>query len=235
MEFDNIIYINNFSPIGGTESFVYYLCRKYKDYDIAVIYNSGDENQINRLKKYVRVIKYNGQKIKCNVAIFNYKTDMADYIDAKEYIQIIHTDYLKQGLTFNKHPKINKFYGVSEAVCKSFKEYTGYDIELCYNPIILDKPKKKLKLVSATRLTKEKGRDRMEILGRILNQSGIPYVWEVYTNSQNFINNKNIFYKKPRLDIIDELYNADYLVQLSDPRRTVMAILLLKHFQLGLQ
>ena len=216
LNFDNIIYIHNFNVIGGTESFCYYLCRKYKDFDIAVVYKNGDEKQVNRLKQYVRVIKYNGQNFKCKKAFFNYLTDIIDNIQADEYIQIIHTDYQKQGLIYSKHPKINRILGVTQIICDSFKDYTGYNCELAYNPIELDKPKKVLHLISATRLTKEKGRDRMIQLGKLLNEAKIPYLWTVFTNDYKNINNPNIVYMSPRLDISNYIADSDYLVQLSD-------------------
>lgn len=212
----NIFYIHNFNSIGGTESFLYYLCKKYQDQDITVYYKTGDRNQIERLKKYVRTKKYNGEKIVCEKAFFNYVTDIIDNVEAKEYIQIIHTDYKEQELIFFKNKKINKYLGVSKVVCDSFKEYTGLDIELCYNPIIIDKPRKVLNLISATRLTAEKGRDRIVALGRLFDENNIPYLWTIFTDDVNKIKNPNIIYMKPRLDITDYIANADYLVQLSN-------------------
>ena len=94
----NIIYIKHLTLIGGTESFIYYLIKKYKDYDITVFYKSGAPEQIDRLSQYARVRKYVGQKIKCEKAFFNYTTDIIDNVEAEEYIQIIHTDFKEQGL-----------------------------------------------------------------------------------------------------------------------------------------
>ena len=120
------------------------------------------------------------------------------------------------------HPKITKYIGVSQRVCDSFKELTGIDCELCYNPLSLDNPKKILHLISATRLTKEKGKDRMIKLGQFLNNAGIPYIWDVFTNDTLEINNPNIFYRKPVLNIVDYIVAADYLVQLSDNERFLL-------------
>lgn len=213
---NNIFYIYNLNLIGGTESFLYYLCRKYQDYDITIYYQIGDINQINRLRQYVRVKKYDGEKIQCKKAFFNYNLDIIDNVDAKEYIQILHTDYKEQKMFFRPNPKITKYIGVSKVVCNSFKEYTGLDCELCYNPIIIDKPRKVLNLISATRLTAEKGKDRMIKLANLLEQNNIPYLWTIFTDDTKFINNPNMVYMKPKLDITDYIANADYLVQLSD-------------------
>ena len=52
-------------------------------------------------------------------------------------------------------------------------------------------------------------------LGEELNKAEIPYLWTIFTNDKKEIDNSNIVYMKPRLDIIDYIANADYLVQLS--------------------
>lgn len=212
----NIFYIYNFNSIGGTESFLYYLCKKYQDLDLTVYYERGDKKQIERLKKYVRVKEYHGEKIICEKAFFNYTTDIAENIKAKEYIQVIHTDYMEQKMEFKVNPKITKYIGVTQIVCDSFKKYTGYDCELCYNPIVIDKPKKVLNLISATRLTNEKGKGRMIKFAKLLEENNIPYLWTVFTDDINAIDNPNIVYMKPRLDITNYIANADYLVQLSN-------------------
>ena len=37
----NVFYVSNFNVIGGTETYIYELTRKYKDLDITVIYKTG--------------------------------------------------------------------------------------------------------------------------------------------------------------------------------------------------
>ena len=212
----NIIYVKNITEIGGTESFIYYLVKKYRDYDITVYYKSAAPKQIERISKYALMKRYVGQKIRCEKAFFNYTTDIIDNVEAEEYIQIIHTDYKEQGLFFSPHPKIDRFMAVTKIACESFKAYTGLDCEVCYNPIAVDKPKKVLNLVSATRLTKEKGADRMVKLANELDRKGIPYLWIVFTNNLTKIVHPNIICVPSRMDIFKYIANADYLVQLSD-------------------
>ena len=215
IEVKNVFYFANLNVIGGVESFFYYLVRKYNKNDIIVYYQTGDIQQIKRLHKYARVKRYDGQKIICEKAFFNYNLDIINNVTADEYIQIIHADYKTQNIEPNLHPKINKYIGVSKEACNSFKEITGQDIELCYNPVVLDKPKRVLHLISATRLTKEKGKERMIKFAKMLDKAKIPYLWTVFTNDINAIDNPNIVYMKPRLDISNYIADADYLVQLS--------------------
>ena len=213
----NILYFQNLNSVGGCESWMFYMIKKYQDHDIVIVYQKADPKQLERLKKYARCIKFTGQRIKCEKAFFNYNPNIIDYVDAKEYIQVIHADYkVQSGLANFTSPKITKYIGVSKLACKSFTEVTGKSCELCYNPIILDKPKKVLRLISATRLTPEKGRPRMAKLGQMLDNAGIPYLWTIFTNDTNAIKNPNIIYMQPRLDISDYIASSDYLVQLSD-------------------
>lgn len=212
----NIFYFRYINAIGGIESFFYYLAKKYKDWDITIYYMDGDKKQIERLKKYVRVKKYKGEHIVCEKAFFNFNLDIIDNVEAKEYIQIAHGDYKAMGIMPNTHPKLTKYLGVSKQVCDTYKEVTGHDTQLVYNPIEIEKPKKVLNLISATRLTKEKGKDRMIKLMELLDNAKIPYLWTIFTDDRNVINNPNVAYMKPRLDIINYIANADYLVQLSD-------------------
>ena len=56
-------------------------------------------------------------------------------------------------------------------------------------------------------------------LGQILNNANIPFIWDVFTNDTVKINNPNIFYREPTLNISNYICNYDYLVQLSDNER----------------
>lgn len=213
-EYNNVFYFANINSIGGVETFFYYLSKVHKD--MVVYYSNGDLKQIERLAKNIEVHKYNGEKIKCNRFFINYNLNIIDNVIANEYIQIIHADYKALGKRPNIHKKITKYIGVSKVACESFKELTGIECELMYNPVIPDSSEKCLLLVSATRLTEEKGKDNMIALGNKLNVLGRPWLWLIFTNDTNVIRNDNIIYMSPRLDISSYLEKADYVVQLSD-------------------
>lgn len=53
-------------------------------------------------------------------------------------------------------------------------------------------------------------------LANALDNTGIEYIWYVFTNDTNAIKNPNIIYMEPRLDVYKWLSHSDYLVQLSD-------------------
>ncbi len=215
-EFDTVFYFYHINQIGGIETFFYQLAKQFEDRDITIIYKKADREQLKRLQKHIRTIKYREQKIKCKKAFFNYTIDIIDNVEANEYVQIVHADFHKITYKPNIHPKINRYISVSELAGKSFKELTGIECEVIYNPYKVEKAKKPLILISATRLTEDKGKGRMITLGEKLNKAEIPYLWLVFTNDKNAIENPNIVYMKPRLDILNYISGADYLVQLSD-------------------
>ena len=66
---ENAFFVNDFNVIGGVESWMYYLARKYRDRDIVVFYKTGHPDQIERLRKYVEVRKFDpGEEIRCRRA-----------------------------------------------------------------------------------------------------------------------------------------------------------------------
>lgn len=215
MNLDTAFYFYNINSIGGIETFFYNIAKQFHGRDITIIYNMGDINQIERLKKYVRVVKYNGQRIKCNKMYYNYNSNIIDNVDANEHIQILHGDYIAIGGLPVQHEKITRYISVSEVVRDSFKKLTGKDSDVIYNPYKIEKPKRVLRLISATRFTHEKGERRYRQLAEMLDNSGIPYQWHIFSDS-NKIHSPNIIYVSPRIDILNYIADSDYLVQLSN-------------------
>ena len=144
MVYNNIYYFYYLSDIGGTETFLYELSKKYKNLDLTIVYRYGNEKQINRLKKYVRCIQFTGQKIKCKRAFFNYGIDIIDSVEAQDYCFVIHADYKDQmergQLTkIPEHSKLNRYIAVSKRAADSFHAITGKTVEVCYNPFTIEK------------------------------------------------------------------------------------------------
>ncbi|MBQ6546482.1 MAG: glycosyltransferase [Bacilli bacterium] len=220
MKYSNVYYQEYLVAIGGVETFMYELARKYCDRDLTIIYSGGDPEQIKRLKKYVRCIKYNGEIIECDKAFFNYSVKIIDNIKAKEYIQIVHADFLDKSLYPKYKPmlsdKVQTYYGVSKNNAKSFEKLTGRKIGVAYNPITIDPQPRLLRLIAPQRLTSEKGGNRLEYLVKELDKSGLFYQLEIFSNDKLTINSPNVIYREPTLDIRRHIANSDYLVLLSD-------------------
>ena len=217
----NVFYFKDINSVGGVESWFWYLSKLYKN--MVVYYKNADAEQIERLSQNIEVHKYkDGEIIECDNFFCCYNPDIIENVKAKDYFHIIHCDYKQVKFSPILNPKFNKYIAVSKLAGESFKEITGIDYELIYNPVVIDIPKiekyndEKLHLISATRLTKEKGLERMQKLAKLLYENGIDYEWEVYTNRKRQIIGNNVIYKETKLDITEEIAKADYLVQLSD-------------------
>lgn len=202
-------------PLGvGVESYLYYMSKLY---DIEVYYSEANIEQVKRLSKNIPVHKYTGKPIECDRLFSNYKFSATT--TAKEKYHIIHYDPLNVGFG-TTYEDGWKYIGVSKVACKGYKGITGHDIELIYNPVPIDKIKrkkpKKLTLISATRLTSEKGASRINKLGNLLDKAGVDFIWHIYTNKRIAFDSKNIIVHEQTLDIHKEVAKASYLVQLSD-------------------
>ena len=51
----NAYYFRSINAIGGIESHLYYISKKYQDLDITVFYVDGDKHQISRLKLIITI------------------------------------------------------------------------------------------------------------------------------------------------------------------------------------
>lgn len=218
MKYVNVFYFHTLNSIGGIETFFYQLGKKYgKDFDITLFYRNGDPAQVKRLSEVVRVKKYrDGNIIKCKRMFACFNTDIIDNVEADEYFQMLHGDYTSLGVYPTEHPKLKKWISVSEVVRDAYKRGKGEDSIVSYNPFTPVKPRKVLNLISATRLTPDKGFNRMEALAEALEQADIPFIWTVYSDSGRAFRSQNVIVRPPRLDIVDFIANADYFVQLSD-------------------
>lgn len=215
----NIIYMPNISPLGGIETYVYELVKKYHDLDIAVVSKVCDLNQKRRIEKYCKVYIHTNQRIECKVAIINYDQSIINYIneDAEIY-QTFHADYTNPIYETKPkpNPRIKEYIAITKYLQDKMSKLLNVDnVRLNYNPLTIDN-EQTIILVSATRLHKNKGKDRMQRLATELDKAGINYLWYVITNDVGGIQSPNVIFIKNRLDINKFLSQATYVVLLSD-------------------
>ena len=200
-------YIPFFNHIGGIESWIYYISKLYgSNRDITVYYVNGDEKQIDRLLPLIKVKKFYYQEIDCDIAIFAFTPqdkEIECFKAKKERIQFIHACYsiAYKIKNFEKNPLIDRYIAVSQTAADDFYKISGLMPEIIHNPIYIEKPKKVLRLISATRITEDKGSiwEKMQIFARKL----------IKTDIKGFVT------MPPELKIIDYIADADYLVQFS--------------------
>lgn len=230
---ENIFYFKKISAIGGTEQFLYEIAKKYHKYDITVFYDEADEQQIKRLRNYVRCRKrIKGRSVKCRKAFFNFNIDMIDDVEADEYIFVSHAIYQELGYKPPiNNPKITKCIGVSLYSTEMIKKYAELigcevDAECCYNPLTIEPARKVIHLISATRLEDNtKGGNRtlklIDALDKYSREHKRNYIWHIYSNKVNkAIESPNVCLMKGRTDIRPYIADSDYLVQLSNDMET---------------
>lgn len=226
-----IIYNTNPLQFGGIDTFDYNFCKKLRDkFDITFLYKQGNLETIDRLKNLeIEVEKYDeDKKYICDICLCaSAWGGYPDTVIAKtgRYIQMVHADYIRAkevDFEYKKWVKTTEHVGVGQHVCDVFKElYPNEKITKIYN-LLDDKQDTKpiLKLVSATRVSKEKGYNRMLKLAKALKQTGIKFRWIIFTDldlySQKPFNMEEFVYMKPTHDLFDYIAEADYGVQLSD-------------------
>lgn len=226
-----VLYHTNPLKFGGVDTFDYNFCKRMqKKYEIIFLYKEGESSTIDRLSKLgITVEEYKKNKIYwCDICLLSsawggYPENV--FAKSGRYIQMVHADYKQNNLidfTYKKWHKTTEHIGVSDQVCKSFKElYPNEKITRIYN--ILDDTQKThpiLKLISATRLSKEKGYNRMLKFAKVLKEKGVRFRWTIFTDldlyNQSPIKMDEIVYMTPTRDIFDYIDEANYGVQLSD-------------------
>lgn len=219
LELDVVIYHTYLAKVGGIESWLYYIAKKYNVGQITVMYAQADQEQLKRLEPYVRTIQYTGQPVKCNKIIFTMTVNVVPdlYYNAAQRYVIVHCNYTKKFMyEYAEIPNMDKIYAVSDLARDSFKKLQEQEVFTLYNPVEIDPPKKLLKLISATRLTEEKGLSRIIQLSEELDRKGLPYIWLIFTDRPPEKVSKNIILMQPRYNMSDYISQADYGVQLSD-------------------
>ena len=219
---DIVFYISNLNIIGGVEQWMYYIAKIYGDRDITLYYKTADSKQLRRLSRYnIPIEKYIPQKgINCRLLIVCYDTKILNSkkVRAEKIVEFVHCDfkYYKGKPIF--HKRVDEYYACSNLARDSFIELTGIDCETMYNPVEVNKPKKLLKLISPTRLAKDKGKiwERMELFAKELKKNKIPFIWYVFTDREVPTEINEFVFIKPTLDILDYINDCDYLVQFSD-------------------
>lgn len=226
-----ILYHTNPLQFGGVDTFDYNFCKKMRDkYNILFLYKDGNLDTIRRLQKLnIEVEKYNRNKrYVCDICLLaSAWGGYPETVIAKtgRYIQMIHADYIRAketGFVYEKWSKTTEYVAVGKHVTSVFKKlYPKEKVTTIYN--ILDDRQEThhvLKLISATRVSKEKGYDRMLKLAQALKEHNIKFRWIIFTDlelyQQKPFDLEEIVYMKPSHDIFDYIVEADYGVQLSD-------------------
>lgn len=229
-----ILYQAHQNVVGGVETFNINFCKRMsKHYNILFVCDSGDPEKLREIKKYVDVVVYDEQFFEADIVIYSsaWGKRPEEHFKAKKYVQMVHADFngLEKHWNFNykKTPKVTEHWGGGETIARTFKERYGEDCKVV--PYLLDdtiKPERVLRLITLSRIAKEKGFLRVVKLAKLLKENGKPFNWDIWGGGldQGYVNNiKNQLKDIPEVSFRGEGKNlhsfvadADYLVQLSD-------------------
>ena len=236
-----IIYISNYNSLGGVETFVNNFIKRMNSYfDLTLLFDQYDNvDLLLRAAEHCNVLKLEHDKeYICDVFINSTAWGYEPYnnIKANKHIQVVHADYGYYidgwNFSYKKHKKVTHHVCVGQTVKVAFEKATNFKCDkVIYN--LLDnsikapvKPKnKKLHLVTLSRISGEKGFNRMIQLAEQLEQEKIPYIWNVWGDNSNvwcqkivskFSHLKNVVFNGITTEPFKEITKADYLVQLSD-------------------
>lgn len=211
-----VMYIGNAHKIGGVETFIYTFCKEMCElYDIIVVYSEHmDAMQIARLAEFVQVMRNPNKVIICDTLISNRITDdVPQNIKYKKKIQMCHTCQMKENYQIKKGWDDIVF--VSQVAADSFQDQAP-EYKVIHNLMSTEKPRKTLLLISAQRMTYEKGEQRIIDLAETFTRNNIPFLWIVFTKDKLSKHVPGVVIADPTLYAKDFFGKADYVVGLSD-------------------
>ena len=211
-----VIYGDFFYRLGGIESWVYYICKKYNKGQITICYKQCDPQQLERFKT-VAECKEVGPDFYCEKVIYvapiYIRNDIVYRNSEKKYL-VNHVCY---GEAQNNEEFLNLpldgVYAVSETCKESCKLKMPYDMKVIWNPIEIEEPRKVLRLISACRWSKDKGSKQMLQFADMLEKANIPFIWTIFSDEEPEDHHPNMFFLKTRYDISPYIADADYGVQ----------------------
>lgn len=228
-----IVYATSIIRIGGVETFIYNWCKNLAPYyDITLLYNSCHPDQLARLQKICKCEKNDPKKqYDCDLVLYSTAWGISpNNITAKKYWQMIHANYEEMiakmpDFKYIQYPKTQMHIAVSQVVADAFKRLYDIDCKVMYN--MLDE-EPCLRLVTASRLSKEKGYERMKILAKKLKEANVNFEWRIYTDLNQYKIDKmpypEVKYLEPTYNVRDIMRWADYVVQLSDTEGNCLTV-----------
>ena len=209
---DTIIYFSCLHTIGGIETWIYNLGKRY---EFSVLYDKADKEQLKRLNDIgVETILNVEQPIECDTLLFMLWGNKTNIKAKKKYL-FLHGVYnnIEEVGTI---PEYDKIYAVSKVASNSFYKVTGIKPKVLYNPIEIEYKNKPLIFGVFSRLSKEKGKDRIIYLLNKLVEHNKQFLMFIFTDLPFDYGDNRVVFIKPTLDIIGWMEKMDYIVQLSD-------------------
>lgn len=231
-----IIYASYIPRCGGIETAIMELMKGLEGYSVSLVFTSAESwERLFGYARYGDVIQWLPDvEFEADVCLISSNHQLPENIKAKRVLQWVHSDYEKYNLDFKFNPQVDTYVAVSKHSSRIFRKLykdiiKDRKVEVIYNILGDDfhKKEKGLRLVTNSRLSPEKGFERMLILVNLLKEKGVKFNWLVFgDNSYNrkeeerikglFSGIEEVTFVGYKSDVTWGLETADYLVQLSD-------------------
>lgn len=205
----------------GIYTWVRNFCKNMnRDYDITIMCQTFDDSILADLKELATCVIYDkDREYNCDIYLHNYQdNDFKGNIHARGRFILLHCDYAEIGHLKTLQTDY-KYIAVSETSAKGMREKFGIDCVAIEPFLNTYSPKRVYKFVSATRIHRTKGWDRMMQLCKLLTERGIRFQWLLFTDGRCPVTPYTGFLNmgmQPNEVVLDYMADADYVVQLSD-------------------
>lgn len=226
-------YYHHINSIGGVEIAILNLIeRLHTEYDITIAYSASfsDIEMLIRMSEYASIVNLNYKKIEVDTVVYCSVYCQKDKITAKRELRWMHGCLTDMKVKLPKE-KIDNYIAVGK-VCKEQldSQLTNQESYLIYNEINSQihelsnehiPEQKPLTLVTVSRISREKGFERMLKLSKQIKQD---YVWHIvgsgydkkYEESIKKLAPDNWVFHGKLENPFPFIKNADFLLQLSD-------------------
>lgn len=223
METDNIIiYTDNMAIFCGIYTWTLNFVKQFRDKHIKLVCKMIRPALRKELEQYAEIeVLDKSKQYSCGTLIWNFQIDeFPKNITALNKYCVIHCDYSVLDYQIDKS---FKYVCVSEVAKDSMKRLFGIDSTVITPFMPSTDIKKVYRFVSATRLSSNKGLNRMLQLAEVFKQSGICWEWLVFCERD--ITSVSFRCEYPEIVVANLVSNdlmlsymadADYTIQLSD-------------------
>lgn len=220
-----ILYSNSIKNVSGLQTFEYTFIQTFKDlYEITVVFETGDIEQVKRFGELVKVERNTGGRYIADTCVYSSANHANFNCRAGKYIQIVHADYVFWGVKYDPD-NVDVHVAVSPYIQEVMKKYYGVDAVVIPNLIPRYNPAPFMRFMVATRLSKGKGMERLKRFAQILKSEGMQFIVEVHGDGSKMDLDafKMMFEDIPAVahvgvntNIMNYMKNVDYVLQFSD-------------------
>ena len=225
---DIIIYTNSLTATCGIVTWTLNFCEQLsKSHKIKVVSMMFRPDIRKELELYADTEVYSpALTYRCRTLIQNYQIDgiPSNFMAAQTYI-VLHCDYSDPDFGLIEYPDRKvKYIAVSEVAAGRIRERFNIDC-MAIKPFLSTKKlfRRIFKFVSATRLTRDKGIERMKKLAGMFKDAGVRFQWLIFCDRD--ITSVSFRSDYPELivansvsnyEMLDYMKEADFVIQLSD-------------------